>query len=60
MMLLASQCSAYMVGTPAAAGRSVGRPAVRMEVATAAGKTEFEKASFDTSIEGVPLCPLTK
>jgi len=60
MMLLASQCSAYLVGTPAAAGRSVGRPAVRMEVATAAGKTEFEKASFDTSIEGVPLCPLTK
>ena len=60
MMFLASQCSAYMVGTPAAAGRSVGRPAVRMEVATAAGKTEFEKASFDTSIEGVPLCPLTK
>ena len=59
MMLLASQCSAYMVGTPAPAGRTTGRPAVRMEVAAPA-KSEFEKASFDTSIDGVPLCPLTK
>jgi len=58
MLLLASQCSSYMVGTPAPVSRTSGRPAARMEVA-APPVLEDKKQSFDTSIAGVPLCPLT-
>ena len=57
-LLVLGHCSAAFVGTPAPASRTSGRPAVRMEVA-APPASEFQKASFDTSIDGVPKCPLT-